>query len=369
MRIIGCVRQVSLFSVGLIVLALPTWAAEPSLPWSFVNGSAKGYSIQLVSADPAPGTPVAVGQTVEFKITVSYQLSIADKGSILLVVQDETNRNLLGDRKQQSQSVDRGKGSVTLTDSFVVSAGNNEILLFIPLVPSGISHTSGELVVRYPVKPVGQPEMPTVESIRELLAISKFDAILAELEKRQRDYIRTQLEQDAAKEMLNAKQQALRNEYNVKALSMVDDVLRWTRVEVMLVSAFQDSYSQLDVDALIAFYRSDSGRAVLAKVPQAVQVFTAERITEWDSIRDSQGEKAVEERIKEEVGVVFKPSEVDGFCAFYASPTGKDITARMPRLRKQLEESVRGLEDDAIQRMQALATDYQAQIQAAGAVK
>jgi len=33
----------------------------------------------------------------------------------------------------------------------VVPAGSNEIRLFIPLVPSGISHTSGELVIRYPV--------------------------------------------------------------------------------------------------------------------------------------------------------------------------------------------------------------------------
>jgi hypothetical protein len=169
--------------------------------------------------------------------------------------------------------------------------------------------------------------------------------------------------------MLNAKQHALFDEYIAKALSAVDDELRWPRVEAMLVGAFQDSYSQQNVDALIAFYHSDTGRAVLTKVPQVVQVFTAERITEWDSIRESQGAKALEDRIKEEVGVVYKPSEVEGFCSFYASPTGKDITARMPHWKKQIEESVSGLEEHAKERMQALATDYEAQIQAAGMVK
>ena len=84
----------------LIAFAFLANAADERLPSSFVNGSAKGYSIALVSASPAPGTIVGVGQTVEFKITVSYQLSVADKGSILFVVQDETNKNLLGDRKQ-----------------------------------------------------------------------------------------------------------------------------------------------------------------------------------------------------------------------------------------------------------------------------
>src|ERR1700729_3607448 len=133
--------------LGFVLVAFASVAnsADAPMPWAFVNGSAKGYSIKLESASPAPGVPITVGQTVEFKIAVSYRLSIADKGSILVVVQDETDKNLLTDQKQPSQSVDRGKGTVTLTVSLVVPAGSNEVRLFIPLVPSGITHTSGEL--------------------------------------------------------------------------------------------------------------------------------------------------------------------------------------------------------------------------------
>jgi hypothetical protein len=141
----------TLFAAGLLAFASLGVAADAPMPWAFVNGSAKGYSIKLESASPAPGAPITVGQTVEFKVAVSYQLSIADKGSILMVVQDETDKNLMTDKKQPSQSVDRGKGTVTLTESLLVPAGSNEVRLFIPLVPSGITHTSGELVVRYPV--------------------------------------------------------------------------------------------------------------------------------------------------------------------------------------------------------------------------
>jgi hypothetical protein len=134
--------------LAFVSLARP---ADTPMPWAFVNGSADGYSIKLDSASPAAGTPITVGQMVEFKIRVSYHLSITDKGSILFVVQDETDKNLLADKKQSSQSVDRGKGTLMLTESLVVPAGSNEVRLFIPLVPSGISHTSGELVIRYPV--------------------------------------------------------------------------------------------------------------------------------------------------------------------------------------------------------------------------
>jgi hypothetical protein len=139
------------FALALLASGSLASAAEVPMPWAFVNGSAQGYSIKLESASPAPGTPVTVGQTVEFKITASYKLSIADNGAILMIVQDETDKNLLADKKRLSQSVDRGKGRVTLTESLVVPAGSNEVRLFVPLVPSGISHTSGELVIRYPV--------------------------------------------------------------------------------------------------------------------------------------------------------------------------------------------------------------------------
>jgi hypothetical protein len=139
-----------LFSL-LVAFVSPVMAADGSMPWAFVNGSAKGYAIKLESASPAPGTPITVGQTVEFKIAVSYQMSIADKGAILVVVQDETDKNLLAGKNQPGQSVDRRKGTVTLTQSLVVPAGSSEVRLFIPLVPSGLSHTTGELVIRYPV--------------------------------------------------------------------------------------------------------------------------------------------------------------------------------------------------------------------------
>jgi hypothetical protein len=136
---------------ALLVIVSSAIAADEPMPWAFVNGSAEGYSIKLESVSPVPGTPVTVGQTVEFRITVSYQLSIADKGSILVVVQDETDRNLLAEKKQSGRPVNAGKGTATLTENLVIPEGINEVRLFIPLVPSGISHTSGELVVRYPV--------------------------------------------------------------------------------------------------------------------------------------------------------------------------------------------------------------------------
>jgi hypothetical protein len=122
-----------------------------SMPLSFVNGFGRGYSIKLESVSPAPGTPVSVGQTVDVKVKVSYDLSVADMGVIFLVVEDETDKSLLGDRRLPSQPAPKGHGTLTLIDSFVVPAGSHELRLYVPLVPQGMTHTSGELELRYPI--------------------------------------------------------------------------------------------------------------------------------------------------------------------------------------------------------------------------
>lgn len=159
-----------LLGLALVAFASVGIAADGAMPWAFVNGSAKGYAIKLESASPAPGTPLTVGQTVEFKITVSYRLSIAEKGLIVLVVQDETNKSLRNGKKQQSQSVNKGTGTVTLVESLVVPVGSNEVRLFIPLVPNGLTDTSGEVVVRYPVSDPGKSASIGYPSVAAALA-------------------------------------------------------------------------------------------------------------------------------------------------------------------------------------------------------
>ena len=114
-RVPMCIGRFAAFSGHMWLLALPAVAAAGTLPWSFVNGSAKGYSIHLL--------------------------------------QDDNDKSLSAGNPQQSQTVPRGDGTLTLEQSFVVPADVNEVRLFIPLVPDGLTHTDGELVLRYPVSP------------------------------------------------------------------------------------------------------------------------------------------------------------------------------------------------------------------------
>ena len=123
MQLLRCSHQVSraflacsrdaLVASALLLFATQAPAGEDDLPRAFNAPRAEGYSIDLVSVEPAPGTPLVAGTSVEFRITVSYP-----------------------------------QGSVTLTDTVTVPKRAKELRLFVPLVPKGLEETNGEVTIR-----------------------------------------------------------------------------------------------------------------------------------------------------------------------------------------------------------------------------
>ncbi len=141
---------------GLLAIpALALWQAaitgEQASPWAFNAPRAEGYRIDLVSAEPPPGTPLLQGASVPFKVTVKYALDVAPRGAIILVFQDDSDKVVTGEREQATIEVEKGNGTVTLADEVVVPSDANELRLFIPIVPDGVTTTTGEVTLRYPI--------------------------------------------------------------------------------------------------------------------------------------------------------------------------------------------------------------------------
>jgi hypothetical protein len=129
-----------------------TLQASDKLPWVFNAPRAEGYSIDLSTADPVPGTPLKAGASVQFHVTVTYSMSTAKHGVIVLVFQDDKDRSAKPDGQQVTQEVTEPHGTVTISDTITVPTGAKELRVFIPLVPDGIEKTSGEITLRYPIK-------------------------------------------------------------------------------------------------------------------------------------------------------------------------------------------------------------------------
>lgn len=135
-----------------LLFAMPALAGDKDLPWAFNGTPAEGYSIDLVSVDPAPGTPLVAGTTVEFRITVHYAMSIAKEGAIILVFQDDKDRSAKPKGAANVvEAVSEPEGNVTLTETVTVPKRAKELRLFVPLMPEGLNETTGEVTIRYPI--------------------------------------------------------------------------------------------------------------------------------------------------------------------------------------------------------------------------
>jgi hypothetical protein len=126
-------------------------ASERDLPWAFKTQSADGYSIDPVSVEPMPGTPLSAGSSIEFKVTVTHAMSVAEDGMILLIFQDEKNRSLTAGVAPVSKEVRAGNGNASLSATVNIPKKIREVRLFVPLSPTGLEETTGELTFRYPV--------------------------------------------------------------------------------------------------------------------------------------------------------------------------------------------------------------------------
>jgi hypothetical protein len=124
---------------------------RPVLPWEFNAPRADGYAIDLVDVKPAPGTPLAAGNSVDFFATVKYSLSITRRGRIFLIFEDENDHMINPKRTVVIQQVSSPSGELTLKGRIAVPIYAKELRLFIPLDPQGFSHTTGEVTIRYPI--------------------------------------------------------------------------------------------------------------------------------------------------------------------------------------------------------------------------
>lgn len=141
-------------AIGILaasLVACASRAAEP-MPWAFNAPRAAGYSIDLVSAEPAPGTPLKVGTSVAFTVKLRYALQAAPRGTIILVFQDDQDRNAAPGVPRQVAAVHDPAGELTMTQTIVVPQKAKELRLFIPIVPEGVEDTTGEVTLRYPIE-------------------------------------------------------------------------------------------------------------------------------------------------------------------------------------------------------------------------
>ena len=112
---------------------------------------------------------------------------------------------------------------------------------------------------------------PSEASIHELLeathAHAMLDAVLAQTE----SMMKADMDSATKGQTLDEAQKKILADGRQKMQSFMLSALSWDKIQGMYIDIYTKSFSQKEVNDMLIFYKSPSGKAVLAKMPMVMQ--------------------------------------------------------------------------------------------------
>ncbi len=154
-----------------------------------------------------------------------------------------------------------------------------------------------------------QAAPPSEASIETLLEVAKAKALVDTMPARMEQIMQTTVQQVVAKKPHSPEEQrqiekAMIEKAMSKFMAIVREELSWEMLKPIFIQAYAESFTQEEVDSLIAFYRTPAGAALVEKTPlvmQKTQSLMAARIGPMmekmtaaieEAAHESQGKKA-----------------------------------------------------------------------------
>ena len=118
---------------------------------------------------------------------------------------------------------------------------------------------------------LAQDDKPTPESLRQLFEAMHTSSLLDNMEAQIDSNARSMLMQSLAGKQLNETQRKIIEDSQAQLQSLTKSELNWGKLEPMIIEVYRENLTQGEVDGMVRFYQSESGRAVIAKMPEMMQ--------------------------------------------------------------------------------------------------
>jgi hypothetical protein len=115
---------------------------------------------------------------------------------------------------------------------------------------------------------------PTEASVRKLLAVAHLDTLLGSTSKQVEASLRAGVKREIEDQPLNPQQRAILEGMQDKMVAIMRQQLDWARMEPYIAGLYRDTFTQQEVNGMIAWYNSPTGKAVVAKEPLIMQKVT-----------------------------------------------------------------------------------------------
>lgn len=112
---------------------------------------------------------------------------------------------------------------------------------------------------------------PTEASVRQLLVAAEVRQIVDGIPSQMEGMMRAAMRQVTKGEPLSAEQQAIVDRITTKVVSAMAEELTWDKLEPLYLEIYTKSFTQEEVDGLIALYKTPAGQALTKKMPVVMQ--------------------------------------------------------------------------------------------------
>jgi hypothetical protein len=116
-----------------------------------------------------------------------------------------------------------------------------------------------------------QGARPTEASVRRVLAAAHLDTILGTYSAQIETSLRASMQHELAGQTLNPEQGAIMNQMQDKIVALMREEMDWKRMEPQIIELYRNTFSQPEVNGMLSWYTSATGKAVVAKMPVVTQ--------------------------------------------------------------------------------------------------
>jgi hypothetical protein len=112
---------------------------------------------------------------------------------------------------------------------------------------------------------------PSEASVKQLLEVAQSHKLVDSLISQMDNLMDQAIAQATKGQQVSSKVQNDIDRRRAELVGTMKELLDWKKLEPMYVRIYQKTFSQPEVDGMIAFYKSPAGEAVITKMPKAMQ--------------------------------------------------------------------------------------------------
>ena len=107
--------------------------------------------------------------------------------------------------------------------------------------------------------------------VEQLFVLTKVESMMSQMAGQMSAAMKKATDQQARQQQLTPDQQKLADQFEAKVDSILKQSLSIDTLKPVFLKVYMDTYTEEELDGIVAFYQSPAGKAFVAKTPQLMQ--------------------------------------------------------------------------------------------------